>query len=471
MLPEVNDTIVAVASPPGHAARGIVRLSGPEALVIGDRVFRADDDRPLSEQRGFRRREGRLFVGDDLFVPAEAWIFRAPRSYTGQDCLELHTIGSPALLAIVVEAARAAGARPARPGEFTARAFLSGTMDLARAEAVAATIHARSNTQLRAARRMGEGALARQVHAWRQRLAELTALVEADIDFAEEPIEFITLDRLEREAQTLIREMDALRRDAAQAERFDVLPTILLLGRPNSGKSTLLNALSGLDRAICSAMAGTTRDFLTAPVNLGPFEAQMLDAAGLTADADELIRRAGERVLARAEHVDALCLVVDVSGPVEPGAFDCLAGARSVPCVIAANKVDLLDAPAHAQRLASLPTPGQTGIRAVCAVSGLTGHGLDELRMALARALGDHDALGEDTAVVLSSRQQSCLQAAAEAMRRVSTEAAACGQTLDRAELLAFELRAALSALDDIAGAVTTEDLLETVFSSFCIGK
>lgn len=470
-MPEVNDTIVAVASPPGHAARGIVRLSGPDALAIGDRMFRADDDRPLSEQRGFRRREGRMFVGDDLFVPAEAWIFRAPRSYTGQDCLELHTIGSPALLAIVVEAARAAGARPARPGEFTARAFLSGTMDLARAEAVAATIHARSKTQLRAARRMGEGTLARQVHAWRQRLAELTALVEADIDFAEEPIEFITLDRLKTEAEALIREMDALQRDAAQAERFDVLPTILLLGRPNSGKSTLLNALSGLDRAICSAMAGTTRDFLTAPVNLGPFEAQMLDAAGIDADADELIRRAGDRVLARAEQVDALCLVVDVSGPVDPSALDRLAGARSVPCVIAANKVDLLDAPALAERLASLPTPNGKALRAVCAVSGLTGHGLDELRRALARALGDHDALGEDTAVVLSLRQRRCLQAAAEAMQRVSAEAAACEKTLDRAELLAFELRTALSALDDIAGAVTTEDLLETVFSSFCIGK
>ncbi len=471
MLPEINDTIVAVASPPGHAARGIVRLSGPAALSIGDRLFRADDDRPLLTPRGFRRREGRLFVGDDLPVPAEAWVFRAPRSYTGQDCLELHTIGSPALLAMVVEAAVAGGARPARAGEFTARAFLSGAMDLARAEAVAATIHARSNTQLRAARRMGEGELARQVHGWRQRLAELTALVEAGIDFAEEPVEFITLDRLQRETEALIGEMDALRRDAAQAERFDVLPTILLLGRPNSGKSTLLNALCGLDRAICSAMAGTTRDFLAAPVNLGPFEARMLDAAGLDADAGELIRRAGQRVLARAEHVDALCLVVDLSGPVDAGTLDCLAGARSVPCVVAANKVDALDAPTRARRLASLPLPERTDIRAVCPVSGLTGDGLDGLRTALARALGDHAGLGEDTAVVLSARQRGCLEAAAEAMQRVSAEAAVCEQTLDRAELLAFELRAALNALDDVCGAVTTDDLLATVFSSFCIGK
>jgi tRNA modification GTPase len=218
-------------------------------------------------------------------------------------------------------------------------------------------------------------------------------------------------------------------------------------------------------------LAGTTRDFLTAPVDLGPFEAQLLDAAGLDADAGELIRRAGERVLARAEHVDALCLVVDLSGPHDPGALDGLTGARAVPCVIAANKVDRLDEAARAKRLADLPTPGDAGVRAVCVVSGLTGDGLGELRAALAEALGDQDAWGAETSVVLSARQRGCLRAAAEALQRVSGEAAECGQTLDRAELLAFELRTALGALDELSGAVTTEDLLGTVFSSFCIGK
>jgi tRNA modification GTPase len=471
MFKGIDDTIVAVSSPPGWAARGIVRLSGPEAIPIADGLFTASDGVSLAQRAGFTRVMGTVRLEDGCRVPAEVYLYRAPRSYTRQDCVEVHTIGSPPVLAMVLEAVQSAGARLAEPGEFTARAFLSGAMDLSRAEAVAAAIQARSDTQLRAARKLQEGELSRRIVAWRERLAGLLGLVEADIDFAEEPIEFITPAALRGQLSELAREIEDLQHQAESTERFEVLPTILLVGRPNAGKSCLMTALSGLDRAICSAVAGTTRDILSAPIKLGSIEAMLLDAAGLHDDADELIRQAQQRVLSTAEHVDLLCLVVDLAEEPDEAAFHCLRSVRATPCVLAANKIDLLDHAESERRAARLVGTAPPSVKGVYPVSALWGTGLDSLRQVMAEQLGDRDDLAEDKAIALSARHRRALQTAGAALARAVSEAKAIGATIDRADVLAFELREALDALGEIIGEVTTDDLLGTVFANFCIGK
>lgn len=471
MFKGIDDTIVAVSSPPGWAARGIVRLSGPEAIPIAARLFTPGDGVSLARRAGFTRVAGIVELEGASRVPAEIYLFRAPRSYTRQDCVEVHTIGSPPVLAMVLEAVQSAGARLAEPGEFTARAFLSGAMDLSQAEAVAAAIQARSDTQLRAARKLQEGELARRIVAWRDRLAGVLGLVEADIDFAEEPIEFIAPETLRRQLLELAREIESLQHQAESAERFEVLPTILLVGRPNAGKSCLMNALSGLDRAICSAVAGTTRDILSAPIRLGSIEAMLLDAAGLHDDADELIRQAQQRVLSTAEHVDLLCLVVDLTRDPDEAAFHCLRSVRATPCVLAANKVDLVDPSESERGAADLMRAAPSNVTGVCLVSALRGTGLDPLRQALAEQLGDRDDLADDKMIALSARHRQALQTAGAALSRATFEAEAIGATIDRADVLAFELREALDALGEVIGEVTTDDLLGTVFANFCIGK
>ncbi|UCG17851.1 MAG: GTP-binding protein [Phycisphaerales bacterium] len=372
---------------------------------------------------------------------------------------------------MVVDGARSAGARLAQPGEFTARAFLGGAMDLFQAEAVAATIAARSDRQLRAARKLQEGDLSRRITEWRARLMEVTALIEADIDFADEPIEFITPGALRSQLSGLAQQIEALRAGADAAERFDVLPTALLIGRPNAGKSSLMNALSGLDRAICSAVSGTTRDIVSAPIKLGTTEAMLLDAAGVHEDADALMREAQARVLSAAEHVDLLCLVIDVAAPPDMSAFDCLRSTPTTPCVLVANKIDLLDEETRDHRQTILTQAAPANVMSVCAVSATEGTGLDHLRDALAGQLGHRDDLAEEKSVVLSARQRGCLASASQALDRAIAEAEQIGETVDRAEVLALELREALDALGELIGAVTTEDLLSTIFASFCIGK
>jgi tRNA modification GTPase len=467
MYTAVDDTIVAVSSAPGHALRGIVRLSGPEAVAVADRVFRLAGAGTLAEARPFAAHQGSIVIGEGARLPAMALLFRAPRSYTRQDLVELHTIGSPAVLEILVHDCRAAGARLAEPGEFTARAFLSGAMSLPAAEAVAATIAARSDAQLRAARRLMRGELAERVTAWREQVADLLALVVADIDFAEEPIDFITPAELGARLEAIRAELAAIRGQAEAGARLDVLPRILLLGPPNVGKSTLLNTLSSLDRAITSAVAGTTRDLLEAPVRLNRREAILLDAAGIDDEADEVIAMGRHRALEAASRVDLVAIVVDALAAWSAEAVRALAAESSAPKVVVLNKCDAASpagVAAQVQRLADMRWGP------VLAVSALTGEGLAELRALLAERLS-HGPASEGEQLMLSARQRGALQDADAALARAAELAARSAATIDSAELLAVELQEALDAFAALTGAVTTEDLLGRIFANFCIGK
>jgi tRNA modification GTPase len=460
---QIADTIAAISSAVGPSPRGIVRVSGPDALPVADSLFHADDGAPLAGRNGYTRWPGVVRLADDgPFVPGEAYVFRTPKSFTRQDVVELHTVGGAAVLSLVLDRALASGARPAEPGEFTLRAFLAGAIDLTRAEGIAAVISAKSDGQLRAAGRLARGALSQRTAGLLDRVADLLALVEADIDFAEEPIDFISPADARATIVAILDDIADLLATGEQTERTETLIRVVLTGRPNAGKSTLLNRLSGLDRAICSPLAGTTRDVLTAPLRLPRHEVILIDGAGVGAADDEISLRAEQLIEREIAAADLVCQVVDITrtSPVEAAMSD-----RTL-CV--ANKVDQLSTEQASDRCEALRSA--TGLD-VLPVSAVTGEGCDALLSAMDHRLAAASNIVSAQEVSLSSRHRQALAETQNSMARAEALAAGAADTTDCAELLAFELREACAGLGQITGEVTTEDLLGRVFSRFCIGK
>lgn len=495
MIERLEETIVAISSASGRGAVGIVRLSGPRAHPLLHQIARC----PKSLSTPSRIR-GEVVI-DDASFPAVVYLFHAPHSYTRQDLVEIHTVGAPPLLELVRQKLISLGALPAQPGEFTARAYFNGAMNLDQAEGVARLIRAQSDTQLQAARRMMDGDWSVRVLALRDSLAELLGLVEAGIDFAEEPIEFIAAPDLARRMRDLIASFRDVQSQARDREVFDPLPRILLLGPPNAGKSSLMNRLSGVSRAICAAVAGTTRDILSAPVRLGFQEAILLDAAGIDDSRDEVIAVARDLALSAASKSDLVCVVLDAAtirseisnlkseianlksqrgsshstldSPLEEmGATrSFLSGLQTrgiTNFVIVLNKCDLLtqaEKTRAAHWLTSLATVP------VVTISALRGDGLDYLREALAAALRPAHSTVMSESTMFNERQRNSITSALASMTRAAALAESSESTSHCADLLAFELREALDALGEVTGEVTTEDLLTQIFANFCIGK
>ncbi len=456
--------------------RGIVRMTGPDAITIAGHFFIPGDHTTIERQRGFTVSSGELSLADDLpAIPATVWLFRAPHSYTRQDLVEFHTIGSPPVLNMLLHRCLHKQARLAEPGEFTARAFLTGALTIAEAEAVAATINARTDNQLRQARKMMRGGLVQQIESWRAELIELTALVVADIDFAEEPIDFITPSELASRVHHLHTRIGKLVAATIASERSELLPQVLLLGPPNAGKSTLLNRLSGMDRAISSAVSGTTRDILAAPVKLPHLEIMMLDAAGIDEEHDHITRLGTRRAKGVATTADLICVILDSSVSADQTLSHArqLAALAVAPTMAVICKSDLVDQ-ATLSKITTMIETLQIG--PVVEVSAHTGLGLARLIQMIEREINTerHAEWGHghaDEYVVVSARQLAALKGAQQSLKNAVDVVSGAADVLDVAELAAFELHEALDWLGTISGAVTTDDLLERIFSSFCIGK
>lgn len=464
MFARHEDTIVAISSPPEAGVRGIVRLSGPDALRIAAEMFaRAPDD-----LRGFRRYSGCVRWPDEAVdVPAELYVFREPRSYTRQDVAEIHTIGSMPLLAGLVDAAQVRGARLAEPGEFTGRAFLAGALDLTAVEGVAAMVYASSDAQHQAAEQLLHGALARQARGLHERIVDLLALVEASIDFVEEPIDFLSPEHARAEAGDIAAELGALVARSLPMERLDVRRRVVLLGPPNAGKSTLFNRLTGLDRSICSAIPGTTRDLITAPVGVGRTEVWLVDAAGVGDARDAIEHEAAARAREAAGAADAVLLVLDAGGPAvcEPSVlFEGLCRDR-ILCVW--NKTDRLGL---AARVRARHRASELGVPFVF-VSADRGDGIDDLKAALAARFDDAPADVDTTQITMNARHRHALDEAAIACRRAVRVLDDADRVANAADVLALELREAADQLAAIVGAITSEDVLGRIFRRFCIGK
>jgi len=457
---DTEDLIAAVSSAGGCGGRGILRLSGPGVVEAACRLFVWAPPGPLSRLR--RRYHGRCRLTATVTCPAQLYVFPGPNSYTGQDMAEFHLPGSPALLQMVLEQLLESGARAARPGEFTARAFFHGRLDLSEAEAVAEVINARSDGELRAAQRLLGGALHRVCGSISGKLLDVLSLLEAQIDFAEEEIELISVCRLGEELHGILAELDSLLAGSITWEDLHHLPQVVLAGPANTGKSSLANRLLGMDRSIVSAIAGTTRDALTAPLRLAHGECLLIDTAGLGEVMDPLAGETQNLTRQKMESCDLLLWVVDGSQPdAEENirSFQPLPSRR--PVLVVVNKTDLPEAAKLKCRLNACLSP--------VFVSALTGENLGELKDRMSGILQKEITDGPAQALALTVRQR---QALAEARNHLGAAASILEQVDSPAlELLALEIRGAMERLGTISGEIVTEDILGRIFSRFCIGK
>ncbi|MCK6455898.1 MAG: 50S ribosome-binding GTPase [Phycisphaerae bacterium] len=456
-------TIVAVSSPSGPAVRGIVRLSGPDAVSIAAQLFRPQDGASLADLTGNRRISGTLRI-DGAIIPGVAYVFRTPRSYTREDLVELHVLGSPGLLARIVELCRQNGARTAGHGEFTARAFLSGALDLSEAQGVAAMISASSDDEARAAQRLLDGELSRRAHAAREELADLLSLVESGLDFADEPIEFIAADELQRRLGAVRATLEQTLAAGAAVERFGRPPRVVLCGQPNAGKSSLLNRLAGFPRAVTSPRAGTTRDALSVVVPLTRTDVLLFDVAGEEAGDAPLNAPAQAAAGLAVRDADLVVRIMDGTAIADGQPSH---ATRQRADLVVLNKIDLLD-PNEAARCADLLRT-RMGVDVVM-VSSQTGEGIDVLRRALDQRVSETGTT-QVQELALTIEHREALQAAIEALRRSIALAADADAIQRDAELIALELHAAAESLGQLVGILVPDELLGRIFSRFCIGK
>jgi len=439
-----HDTIAAVASPPGPGLRGLVRVTGPEARAVALSGFEADEEGPWPARAALR--PGRLAVaGLRRPLPATIALWPGPRTYTGQPLAEIHTQGAPPLVGLVLAHCLAHGARLAEPGEFTLRAFLSGRIDLTGAEAVLGVIDARTPAQLDAALRQLAGGLAGPIERLRDHLLDVLALLEANLDFAEEPdVDPLGRSALAEDFAAAAAEVTALAERLRGRDRPDGFPRVVLAGPPNAGKSRLFNALLGAPHALVSPEAGTTRDYLSAPCACAGLAIELVDTAGIEDAAGPIDAQAQALGASEAARADLLlvCLSAD-SGPIPALPSD-------RPQLRVWTKCDLA-APPDSD---ILPT------------SAATGAGLDPLRAAIAAALRRRDA-DDDLPAGTAARCRDSLDRAGQSLLAAAETLTLGGGD----ELVAIDLRQAIDDLGKVVGAVVTDDILDRIFRRFCIGK
>lgn len=461
-----EDTIAAIASPPGGGVRGILRISGTNVRECVERVFRRE---PGNQQKPPREPQADLptvsaptaiiglltLDGAEASLPCELYYWPTQRSFTGEPVAEFHTLGSPPLLDAALRQIGSAGARVAEPGEFTLRAFLAGRLDLTQAEAVLGVIDAADPREFQVALTQLAGGLAGPLHKLRDQLLDLLAHLEAGFDFADEDLPFITAEELQRQitaaADTIARlaHQMASRRDAADLVR------VVLRGWPNTGKSSLFNALAGRDGAIVSDVPGTTRDYLTAELHLDGVQCLLVDTAGVelesagpSGDLWQAAQAATEEQ-SRQAHVQVLCL--DNARPLNAWEYAQLSLDGQPPLLV----VTKTDAPRRTDL-----------VQRAIATSSVTGQGIDVLERRLRDLVLAARASNSEVVAGTAARCHESLRLAGECLERAGELVRLGGE-----ELVAAEVRVALEELGKVVGTVYTDDVLDRIFSRFCIGK
>jgi tRNA modification GTPase len=444
-----DDTIAAIATPPGRGAVGIVRVSGPMTVSVARALLNRQPPPRQATLACFLDAAGEAIdQGIVLYFPA-------PHSFTGEDVLELQGHGGSALLDLLLHRLIDLGCRLARPGEFSERAFLNDKLDLAQAEGVADLIDATSQSAARAAMRTLRGEFSARVHGLTEALKRLRIYVEAAIDFPDEEVDFLSDAQLRDNLLRVFAEFDALTRAARQGVVLNDGLKIVLIGAPNVGKSSLMNALAGEEVAIVTAVPGTTRDLLRQPVRIGGVAMNLIDTAGLRPSADPIEMEGMRRARAELALADHVLIVTDQDDPAAAAPLPAEMP-PDMPVTLVVNKIDLSGQPPRLDQAVSPPR---------IHLSALSGQGIELLRQHLQRSAGLTDA--DSGAFTARRRHLAALQRA-----RGHVDAAARVLTQDNAfELFAEELRMAQNALGEITGTYGSEDLLGDIFSSFCIGK
>ena len=438
-----TDTIVAAATPPGIGGVGIVRISGSDAPRIGERILGDLPQARVAELRNFSGADGEpVDKGIVLYFPS-------PGSYTGEPVVELHGHGGPTVMALLVEAAVAFGARRAEPGEFSKRAFLNDKLDLAQAEAVADLIESGTAQAARAALRSLSGDFSTAVNDLVRQLTDLRVHVEAAIDFPEEEIDFLSDQQLLKRIEGCAAAFEKLLAAATVGRVLRDGYQVVLVGKPNAGKSSLMNRLSGEETAIVTEIAGTTRDILRERIDIDGLSVELVDTAGLRDNPDIIEQEGMRRAREAMANADAVLWIQDATDVAADEIGERVAD--GVPIVVVRNKIDLVSEPAKEDGAISL--------------SATTGAGLNALRDEI-RKLAGYKNLGEGA---LTARRRHV-----EAVRRAADHFETGQKALNEAragEILAEELRLAQQVLGEITGTVSSDDLLGRIFADFCIGK
>ena len=466
----LDDTIVAIATPAGRGGIGVVRISGSDARAIARPMLRLAHGHDLEA--------GHTHFGE-LIEPASGeridevvvTFFAKPHSYTTDDVVEISCHGSPVVLRHVVEMAIAAGARLAEPGEFTMRAFLNGRIDLTQAEAVRDLIESQTLYQAQVAARQLDGALSKRLQPIKQRLVELIATMEAGVDFAEDDVAVIADEQILTRIAAIGAPLAELLASFAFGKVVHEGLTLAIVGQPNVGKSSLFNRLVKSERAIVTATPGTTRDLVSETVAIGGIPVRLVDTAGIRVARDEAESIGVRKSMEALAEADVVVIVLDAANPAAFGSaadsnpdVELVAKSEGRVRLVVLNKVDLVPG---ARSDLEMQIPNSLRPDGSVATSALTGEGIDELRKKILQLVGGDTGAQRESGFLTNVRQK---QLVADAISALEKAAAAVPQKIPH-EMLLLDLYSALRALDEITGATTADDILNLIFSSFCIGK
>ncbi len=457
----IEDTIAAIATPPGQGGIGIVRLSGPQALAIATAVFKPKKNKALAEVPTHTLHYGHICYKDKVIDEGLLTVMRAPHSYTTEDVVEINCHGGMAAMRAVLEAVLEAGARLADPGEFTKRAFIHGRIDLVQAEAVLDIIQAKTQAFLRAGQVQLKGELSQSLNAIRRELMSVYTNLEALINFPEDDIDAKGREALRHSIDAQAEAVEQLVQSSEQGRLIKEGIRIVLCGRPNVGKSSLLNVLLKNDRAIVSPLAGTTRDPLEEYAQIQGIPFQIIDTAGILDPRDVIEEEAVKRSRRHIEEADLVLLLLDASVPLSPQDEELAAQIQDRKAIAVLNKSDLPPSVSDADAARLLPNGRSVRI------SALNKEGIGSLESAILAAVGQGDHFDGHSVLVSNVRQvqalklaRECLQGAAELIsQQVSWE------------FVSEEVKAAVNHLDAVTGFNIDADLLDRIFSEFCIGK
>lgn len=452
-----DDTIVAIATAPGVGAIAVIRLSGPQAITITDQLFPAKD---LAAQPGHTLHFGGLHFNGHVIDEVVVSLYRAPKSYTGEEVVEISCHGSPYIQQQIVDACLASGARLARPGEFTQRAFLNGKLDLTQAESVADLIASNTAASHQTAMQQMRGGFSRELFALREQLIKFSALIELELDFSQEDVEFADRTALNALVDEALVEVERLVHSFKAGNVIKNGVNTAIIGRPNAGKSTLLNTLLNENRAIVSEIAGTTRDTIEEVLNIGGILFRLIDTAGIRESTDTIESIGVARSLEKMREAGIVVYLFDVA---ELSTDDLLAQVHEfdkegIPFLLVGNKADVPGFEAARAKFCLIPN--------VSFISAKEHGHIDELKEKLvAQVMGG--VINTENTIITNVRHYAALQEVYSALTDVKQ---GMGSRLP-GDLLALDIRRSLFYLSDIAGEVTNEDRLDYIFSKFCIGK
>ena len=446
-----EDTIVALATPPGMGAISVIRISGNDSFRFMDTIFSSSEK--ISSSKGYSIKYGKILDDDTILDDVLVSVFRAPNSYTGEDAVEISTHGSPFIAQRTIELLIKLGARIAEPGEFTKRAFLNNKIDLAQAEAVADIINSRTSVSLKGARNQLDGLLSARVSEIREKLVNLSALLELELDFSEEDIIFVKKDELNAKILLILAEIEEM----ISTYRFGRVTrdgvNVAIVGEPNVGKSSILNYILKESRAIVSSIPGTTRDIIREDISIDGFLFRLYDTAGIRVSNDELEREGILRSREALKNADIVLFVIDTKSGFSDEIYEEIKSINpNVKVVKALNKIDL-----EFEKMQEIDFY----------VSAKNGNGMMELINGLKIAGLGENIYTERDIVVSSLRHVDCLRLALKNLQKAKN-------TLDSklsAEFVASDIRAAENSLRELIGEIAPDDILNDIFSRFCIGK